>query len=307
MPHPFCIPFLPTQPTINTFVTMADAQIWSRLPRELIETIILNTDHLHTLYNWRQTCKEVRGLVNRHPALMYTLREARLRGRHQSDGVAHKRQRFTSNSASYTVLRLDFQFGRSPFKTQAEMVASRRVMEMLSVLLSSMRQIRQLYHKGVLYQDFLGPITGCDTLKRIVLREGHVRNRGQCGQCYHDAAVIHPAMPPRLPSDLLLDFGPLEKLARLQVLNVFSLLPGEGRGLGKAVQSLQNLEELHISAARRDHIFHRFHATSSWVSPIDDFMEATFPSRSKGDAEIHGTSGLPNRLRSLILTDKYSV
>jgi len=115
---------------------------------------------------------ELRNLVNRHLALMYTLKEAHLRAPDQSEGVIHKRQLLTSNSAFYTVVRLNFQFGRTAYKTEAELVASQDVNKWLSFLLSFMRQIRQIYRKGVLYQDILGLITDCDSLKRLVFRKG---------------------------------------------------------------------------------------------------------------------------------------
>ncbi|MCJ1248675.1 hypothetical protein MMC30_005893 [Trapelia coarctata] len=232
---------------------MADTQVWSRLPSGLIGNNLMNTDDPSTLYSWRRTCKGLRDLVNRHPALTYTLWEAHFRTSHRHEGKHPGVQLFTRDAAFYRELRLYFQFGAAPYHTEAELVASQEVKAKLSVVIPSMKQLRELYHNGILYQDFLELIANKDSLTRLMLRGRCVRKRGQC---HGDDTTLQRGMPPRVRSDLLLDFGLLEKLAQLQVLRIANLLPGEGRNLGKAVQNLHSLKELDIAAASLNNAFH---------------------------------------------------
>lgn len=133
----FYIHFTSIQPTNTTPSTMADTQAFSRFPLELIENIIMNTEDLFTLCSWRRTCKDLRDLVNRHPTLIYTLCEGHLRASDRSKGKISGIPVFTSDSACYRKLCLDFRFGGAPFHNEVELMASQAVKAKLSILMPS--------------------------------------------------------------------------------------------------------------------------------------------------------------------------
>lgn len=145
-------------------------------------------------------------------------------------------------------LILDFVFPHVTNQENEEELIALEDVEITLEALMSQPFIEELKHGGILYQQTLDQITNIPTLKVWP----------RLGPC----SLRSLAMPDIRPHPQL-TFVKLRHMHLLKVLHVSQLLASEGPGLGQAVRSLSNIEELYVGA-------------SSFNDALPSFLESFF-------------------------------
>ncbi len=147
--------------------------------------------------------------------------------------------------------------------------------------------LKTFIQQRVLWQDAVDKIV--DKWKNLSVLE--VR----CGT-HHTAKSYRKEIVDKLETrpaaGLWLKFEGLSQIEGLQRLCVSCLLPGEGRGLAKAVKELRYLEVLHLTVAAPDYPFYLGHEEAPQVSPLDEFWNVSTRLRDKRGTKDSGAGPL---------------
>lgn len=175
-------------------------------------------------------------------------------------------------------LILDFNFPR--VETPEELTAFEDVELTVKALLSQ-PFVEEIEHDGVLYQQTLDRITNTPSLKVLKIRET---------PCWSPCTLRSKVMPDIRPRPRL-TFVELRHMHSLKALHVSQLLASEGPGLGQAVRSLRNIEELYVGAS----------PSSGEAQALPSFLESLFIPK---EAEVESSLNSPgSSLKRFSLVD----
>lgn len=277
---------------------------------EILYCIIEQTDDGKALRSWQQTCSTFKDFVECRNWYVRTVsgNQILVRGaiRFRSPSQSLLQSEPPLDNGRIMTLHLTTSYG-TPARMEGERGYSLVALSIARMLDGGTRSIpclKTFIQQGVLWQDAVGKIV--DKWQHLSVLE--VR----CGT-HHTAKSYRKKIVDKLETcpaaGLWLKFEGLSQLEGLRRLCVSCLLPGEGRGLAKAVRELRYLEVLHLTVAGPDYPFYLGHEEAPQVSPLDKFLECVYPSPRQTGHEGFGsgpTCGFPTSLRELSLIDETS-
>ena len=187
--------------------------------------------------------------------------------------------------------------------------AFKHMVNALGAHLPKWPSLRQIIHSGVLYQEFFEEII------KKVCRLGSLTIRYKSKNCRHsrghehnrDAHISHLLSRPMGVHSL--DFTSLGLLRGLRILQIFALLPGEGKGLGTMLKCLCDLKVLKPMVAYAHHPHYQNGGQALQLSPLDDLFMAIYPDVLQNGHHAFGgepTYEFPTSLEVLEIVDDTS-
>ena len=306
------------------------AELWSRLPNELLCKVIQWTEDTATLQNWcdatisnrilHQVSLEARWSKvtisqNDYATLFCDNSNQQQWAARPASGLVEtiistfpgKDKSLHKCLASYIkYLILDFRFHKPAsgenipglegchYSNIVPLPFFQDLVSTICPLLADLPQTSEIHHNGILLQSHLDQIVmgGIPVLKGLTLRWTRYGDLSY-GTSYESAW-----------NELELDWSNISQLMSLRTLRVQNLLMNEGASLGNAVKQMPWLEHLLVSAASTSHFALSASSRRRRISPLSSFLAMVFPSQPRDDQK-YPEAMLPSQLKSLALIDSY--
>lgn len=300
--------------------TIMDPALWSQLPLEIRSIIIQNTADSETCKAWRDATKDSIRLQRDAVRTSYStfticekdlLRAPKVHRRYNwytssADDEASERnlkeaeqpkpqlvrelRRCAYQSFAPYIRRLHLQFYFASSDRLKPLVRSEDVRHTLDTVLPEAKNLEEIDHHGVLYQEELEGIFEVRSLKVLRMR-----------QSWNDTPCLcTEGTSPRPRGLWLLEWSRLFHLHALKTLSVSQLHAFEAVGLAKAVKKLRRLENLRVEIAKADIRAADALSDDGDDLPFKTFIDALYRREKKHESE---ELGFPSSLNSLALSN----